>query len=86
MDLLKKIIFHYKYLGRDKLEHFYSASLGMLIFSLIFNPVIASCIVASFALAKELINDLILDRGNPEVLDAVMSCSPILIYWLIVLI
>jgi hypothetical protein len=85
IELLKKIAFHYKYLGRDKLEHFYTASIGMLIFSIIFNPIVASCIVASAALAKELVNDLVLDRGNPEVLDAVMSCLPIIIYWAIVL-
>lgn len=84
-QLALKIVFHYKYLGRDKLEHFYSASLGMLIFSVVFTPIIASFIVIGFALGKEIINDLILKKGNPEILDAVMSSLPVLIYWVLYL-
>lgn len=83
IELFKKIAFHYRYLGRDKLEHFYTGSIGMFLFSILFNPLIASCVVCTVAISKELINDLALKKGNPEVLDAFMSCLPVIIYWLL---
>lgn len=80
--LLYKIIFHYKYVGRDKLEHFYSGALGFYIFYMIFNDVFATTIVSLVALLKEIYNDLILGKGNPEVLDFIFTCMPIIAYWL----
>ena len=85
-NIFYKIVFHYRLLGRDKLEHFYSGAIGFAILSVLINPLVASCIVGSVAVAKELINDLVLDKGNPEVLDALFSCLPFILYWLIVLI
>ena len=80
---LEDLIKHHKLLGRDKLEHFYTASLGFALFSFIFNPIVASISVASISLAKELIYDKWLGKGNPEFLDGFMSCFPIILYWAI---
>ena len=74
---------HQNRLGKDKLAHFYSASLGFALFSVIFNPIVASIVVASVALIKELVNDKWLGKGNPEFLDGFMSCFPIILYWAI---
>ena len=77
------ILTHQNRLGKDKLAHFYSASLGFALFSVIFNPIVASIVVASVALIKELVNDKWLGKGNPEFLDGFMSCFPIILYWAI---
>ncbi len=76
------ILTHQNRLGKDKLAHFYSASLGFALFAFLFSDVYASILVALVALYKELINDWRNEKGNPEVLDAVMSILPILLYWL----
>lgn len=83
IELIKKIITHQDRIGIDKLAHFYSASLGFALFSVIFNPIVASIVVASVALVKELVNDKWLRKGNPEFLDGFMSCFPIILYWAI---
>ena len=83
MSIIEKIVNHHKFLGRDKLEHFYTSALGFALFSVVFNPVVASIAVASVALAKELFYDKWLGRGNSEFLDGFMSCLPIILYWLI---
>lgn len=80
---IKDLFGHHKLLGRDKLEHFYTASLGFAIFSVLFNPIVASIAVASISLAKELLYDKWLGKGNPEFLDGFMSCFPIILYWVI---
>jgi hypothetical protein len=80
---IKDLFGHHKLLGRDKLEHFYTASLGFAIFSVLFNPIVASIAVASISLAKELIYDKWLGKGNPEFLDGLMSSLPIILYWAI---
>ena len=80
-EILLNIVQHHKFLGRDKLEHFYTASIGFLLFSLLFNPVWASIIVGLIALGKEIVHDVMLEKGKGEVLDAIMSLSPIIIYW-----
>lgn len=80
---IKDLFQHHKLLQRDKLEHFYTASLGFALFSVVFNPIVASIAVASIALAKELIHDKWLGKGNPEFLDGFMSCLPIILYWAI---
>ena len=82
-DLIISVLTHQNRLGKDKLSHFYSASLGFALFSVIFNPIVASIVVASVALVKELVNDKWLGKGNPEFLDGFMSCFPIILYWLI---
>lgn len=74
---------HQNRMGIDKMRHFYSASLGFALFSFVFNPVVASIAVASVALAKELLYDKWLGKGNPEFLDGFMSCFPIILYWAI---
>lgn len=76
------ILTHQNRLGKDKLAHFYSASLGFALFTFLFNDVYASILVALAALYKELINDWRNEKGNPEALDLVMSILPILLYWL----
>ena len=76
------ILTHQNRLGKDKLAHFYSASLGFVLFTFLFGDIYASIIVALAALYKELINDWRNEKGNPEVMDAVMSILPILLYWL----
>lgn len=83
MSIIEKIVNHHKFLGRDKLEHFYTSALGFALFSFVFNPVVASIAVASVALAKELLYDRWLGKGNTEFLDVFMSCLPIILYWLI---
>lgn len=77
------ILTHQNRLGKDKLAHFYSASLGFALFTFLFNDVYASIIVALVALYKEIINDWRNEKGNAEALDLVMSVLPILLYWLI---
>lgn len=81
--LITDIITHYNRLGVDKLRHFYSASLGFALFTFLFNDIYASIIVALAALYKEIINDWRNEKGNPEVMDLVMSVLPILLYWFI---
>ena len=81
-DLIANILTHQNRLGKDKLAHFYSASLGFALFTLLFGDVYASIIVALVALYKELINDWRNGKGNPEIMDAIMSVLPILLYWL----
>ena len=76
------ILTHYNRLGVDKLRHFYSASIGFALITILFDDVYASIIVALVALYKELINDWRNGKGNPETLDLVMSILPILLYWL----
>ncbi len=76
------ILTHQNRLGKDKLAHFYSASLGFALFTILFDDIYASIIVALVALYKELINDWANEKGNPETLDLVMSILPILLYWL----
>ena len=80
---IKDLFQHHKLLGRDKLEHFYTSALGFALFSVVFDPIVASISVASIALAKELIHDKWLGKGNPEFLDGFMSCLPIILYWAI---
>jgi hypothetical protein len=79
---ISNILTHHDRLGKDKLAHFYSASLGFALFTFLLGDIYASIIVALAALYKELINDWKNEKGNPEVLDAVMSILPILLYWL----
>ena len=83
LKIANNIINHHKFLGRDKLDHFYTASIGFFLFSLVFGPGIASIIVSVVALSKELIHDKWLGRGKPEILDLLMSILPIMIYWCI---
>jgi hypothetical protein len=47
---------------------------------LLFNDTIAISIVLLTAASKELINDKLLKKGNPEVLDFVYSALPCLFY------
>tara|TARA_R110002153_G_scaffold46471_3_gene131307 strand:- start:955 stop:1206 length:252 start_codon:yes stop_codon:yes gene_type:complete len=67
-------------IGKDKLAHFFSASLLLFVLLLIFNDAIAISIVLLTAAYKELINDKLLKKGNPEVLDFVYSSLPCLFY------
>ena len=67
-------------IGKDKLAHFFSASLLLFVLLLIFNDAIAISIVLLTAAYKELINDKLLKRGNPETLDFVYSSLPCLFY------
>ena len=80
---LYNILTHHNRLGIDKLRHFYSASLGFALFTILFNDIYASIIVALIALYKEVVNDWRNGKGNPEIMDAVMSVLPILLYWLL---
>lgn len=79
---LYNILTHQNRLGKDKLAHFYSASLGFALFTFLFNDVYASVIVALVALYKEVVNDWRNGKGNPEIMDAFMSCLPIILYWI----
>jgi len=81
-DLIVNILTHQDRLGKDKLAHFYSASLGFALFTFLLSDIYASIIVAFVALYKELINDWRNGKGNPEIMDAIMSILPILLYWL----
>ena len=81
-DLIINILTHQNRLGKDKLAHFYSSALGFALFTIVLSDVYASILVALVALSKEIIHDWEYGRGNPEVLDAVMSVLPILLYWL----
>ncbi|MDB4245977.1 hypothetical protein N9824_00370 [bacterium] len=67
-------------IGKDKLAHFFSASLLLFVLLLLFNDAIAISIVLLTAAYKELINDKLLKRGNPETLDFVYSSLPCLFY------
>ena len=80
---ISDILTHYNRLGVDKLRHFYSASIGFALFTVLFGDVYASIIVALVALYKEIVSDWASEKGNPEVLDAFMSILPILLYWLL---
>lgn len=81
-DFIVSILTHQNRLGKDKLAHFYSASLGFALFTFLFGDIYASIMVGLISIYKELINDWRNEKGNPEVLDLVMSILPILLYWL----
>jgi ABC-type dipeptide/oligopeptide/nickel transport system permease component len=51
-------------IGRDKLAHFFSASLLLFVLLLIFSDALAISIVLLTAIYKELVNDKILKRGK----------------------
>ncbi len=67
-------------IGRDKLAHFFSASLLLFVLLLIFSDALAISIVLLTAVYKELVNDKILKRGNCEALDFVYSSLPCVFY------
>jgi hypothetical protein len=77
---MEKIFNLFGDIGKDKLAHFFSASLLLFVLLLIFNDAIAISIVLLTAAYKELINDKLLKRGNPETLDFVYSSLPCLFY------
>ena len=77
---MEKIFNLFGGIGRDKLAHFFSASLLLFVLLLLFNDTIAVSVVLLTAAYKELINDKLLKRGNPEVLDFVYSALPCLFY------
>lgn len=67
-------------IGKDKLAHFFSASLLLFVLLLFLNDAIAISVVLLTAASKELINDKLLKKGNPEVLDFIYSALPCLFY------
>ena len=77
---MEKIFNLFGDIGKDKLAHFFSASLLLFVLLLIFNDAIAISIVLLTAAYKELINDKLLKKGNPETLDFVYSSLPCLFY------
>tara|TARA_R110002074_G_scaffold381268_2_gene560252 strand:+ start:8979 stop:9230 length:252 start_codon:yes stop_codon:yes gene_type:complete len=77
---MEKIFNIFRGIGRDKLAHFFSASLLLSVLLLLFNDAMAISVVLLTAAYKELINDKLLKRGNPEVLDFAYSALPCLLY------
>lgn len=67
-------------IGKDKLAHFFSASLLLFVLLLFLNDAIAISVVLLTAASKELINDKLLKKGNPETLDFIYSSLPCLFY------
>ena len=67
-------------IGKDKLAHFFSASLLLFVLLLFLNDAIAISVVLITAASKELINDKLLKKGNPETLDFIYSSLPCLFY------
>jgi hypothetical protein len=77
---MEKIFNLFGDIGKDKLAHFFSASLLLFALLLFFNDTVAISVVLLTATSKELINDKLLNKGNPEVLDFVYSALPCLIH------
>ena len=79
-NVMEKIFNLFGDIGKDKLTHFFSASLLLFVLLLLFNDTVAISVVLLTAASKELINDKLLKKGNPEVLDFVYSALPCLLY------
>ena len=52
LELIKKILTHQDRIGRDKLAHFYSGTLGFALFCILINPIWASVIVVGAGVFK----------------------------------
>ena len=82
MNLIQKIIKKFNKLKQDKKDHFY---LGIIIgFPLVLAFGLIGGIIAIVLVAlKEIINDLILKKGEPELLDFIYSAIPIIMFILL---
>ena len=81
-NFILKIVNHYKLLGRDKLDHFYTGALLFTFLSLFANVVWASLLTIAIATAKE-ISDSFKEERSSEFLDAFMSSLPVILYWIV---
>lgn len=83
MEKIKKYVMHWNHLGIDKLKHFYIGALLFAFIDVFLDDIWASVITCLIAIAKEVLWDSYLGRGKLELLDAVMSILPVLLYWLV---
>lgn len=75
---------HHTRLKWDKLAHFYTGAIGFTLFETIFGDIIASIIVVSVAILKE-ITDAFKKERVSEFADAFMTSLPVGLYWIITL-
>jgi len=70
-------------IDKDKLLHFFWSMLLIIPFIFALGGVMGSIALAITALAKEVIWDKLMGKGNMEFLDFVYGCLPIPIYFIL---
>lgn len=68
-------------IANDKLLHFFWSSTTLVFLSFFLSILNASIVLVGMALAKELVWDLLLKKGNCSFLDFIFGILPIAVYY-----